>query len=359
MAVLLTNATCFTGESFVLPDPDGQEVLLVVLVATFVDGGGGQLRAAGAQRPVRTSDQHSGEPGASSVRYEAELALEKQRVDILLNATAWSPAGGQPARSVPVAMRFGSLQKHLVVHGDRRRWAGMLATAPQPFERMPIIYERAFGGTNAKPGILRKQADLRNTVGVGFHGAASASPEVLSEYPNVEYPGKADVPAGFGAIARGWKPRIDFAGTYDQAWIDQRAPLLPTDFNPLHNQAAPEDQQLPSVEGGEPVELVNLTSDGRWAFRLPRLDVPVLLRFQDRQERPALRVDTVLIEPDDRRVTLTARLKVPLARGPGALREVALGHMKNSWMRARQMDKTYIDRRGDRGGDPRKANFIS
>src|SRR5262245_5483804 len=109
MMVPLTNATPFTAESFVLPDADCQETLLVVLVAVFVDRGG-RLELADEQRPVRVADVHHGEPGASSVRYEAELALDKPRVDVLLNGRAYAP-GGRPVQRVSVELLMGAMHK--------------------------------------------------------------------------------------------------------------------------------------------------------------------------------------------------------------------------------------------------------
>ena len=353
MTVDLINGTPFSAESFVMFDLNGQEILLTVLVAVFNSVSDGKLTLAEEQRPVRVADVYSGKPGFSSIRYEAELALAKPRVDVLLNGHAYAP-NGAPTRSMTVELVVGTMRKQLIVHGDRSRLTGLMASSPHPFEKMPIIYERAYGGMREKPDPC---CDPRNLVGIGFHGVASSSSAVKSDYPNVVYPGNENVPAGFGVVARGWKPRIDYAGTFDKAWLAAQAPLLPLDFNPRHYQCAPEDQQLPLIEGGETVVVRNMTPQGIWAFRIPKLDVPVLLLYQDRTAPAGLRVDTVLIEPDDRRVTLTARMQVPLPRGPGALREVALGHMKKTWLRAREARKLYIDRTSDQGADMRRSCF--
>lgn len=354
MVVHLNNGTPFSAESFILPDPDGQETLLIVLVAVFEAVSDGKLKLAEEQRPVRVADVYFGNPGFSSIRYEAELALIKPRVDVLLNGHAYAP-NGVPARSVPVELVVGTMRKQLIVQGDRRSLTGLMTPTPQSFDTMPIIYERAYGGMMEKP---EPCGDQRNLVGIGFNGAVSRSSEVCSDYPNVVYPGNENVPAGFGVVARGWKPRIDFAGTFDATWLAERAPLLPLDFDPRHYQCAPVDQQLPLIKGGEVVVVRNMTPQGIWAFQTPRMDVPVLLLYQERLTSAELRVDTVLIEPDDHRFTLTARMRIPLLRGPGALREVTLGHMKRTWLRAQETRKIYIDRLGDRGVDPMKPCFI-
>jgi hypothetical protein len=66
----------------------------------------------------------------------------------------------------------------------------------------------------------------------------------------------------YGVIGRHWLPRIGYAGTYDQQWLDEHFPFLPPDFDEQYYQAAPLDQQLPKPLGEQMVSLVNLTPDG-------------------------------------------------------------------------------------------------
>ena len=51
-------------------------------------------------------------------------------------------------------------------------------------------------------------------------------------------------PMGFGRPRADWTPRLTYAGTYDQTWIDDVFPFLPADFDVRYYQAAPEDQQI-------------------------------------------------------------------------------------------------------------------
>ena len=50
----------------------------------------------------------------------------------------------------------------------------------------------------------------------------------------------------FGPVGRGWHPRLGYAGTYDQNWLDNVFPFLPADFRDDYYQAAPADQQIAS-----------------------------------------------------------------------------------------------------------------
>ena len=49
----------------------------------------------------------------------------------------------------------------------------------------------------------------------------------------------APAPGGFGPIGPDWEPRQRHAGTYDERWKRERAPVLPADFDPRHNCVAP------------------------------------------------------------------------------------------------------------------------
>jgi hypothetical protein len=106
-------------------------------------------------------------------------------------------------------------------------------------------------------------------------------------------------PAGFGAIGRHWEPRRRFVGTYDAAWLEQRAPLLPLDHDDRANLcASPGLTASPPLAGGEDVALLNLTpGGGTLSFRLPRMQVSVTLHAKGR-EPETLRPypDTVLID---------------------------------------------------------------
>ena len=86
-----------------------------------------------------------------------------------------------------------------------------------------------------------------------------------------------------------------------------------------------------------------MTPEGMWRFTLPVLDVPVRLVYAERHAAPALRMDTVVLEPDEYRLTLLARCKIPLIRKRGPLEEIILGHITPAWWYARTHRKRYLD----------------
>ncbi|KIG12824.1 putative exported protein [Enhygromyxa salina] len=343
--VALENHTPFMADEFVLPDGNGQEVLLIVLKASFEIAPNGLATLAPVQRELVLADEHRGEPGASSVVRDHDLALAKPFVDVLVEGSAHAP-GGRPAGRVIVELGLGSLHKRVAVHGERS-WMALEPGRPAPFMSLPLTWERAFGG----------EQDVRNPVGVGM----GADPRV----PNIEDPrhplvhrGQRPPPVGLGVVARSWQPRAKWAGTYDDAWLGRRWPLLPDDYHALHDQAAPEDQRLEQLIGNEQGVIVNMRpGGGPWHFRVPRLDVPVHLLYRDRSEQTQLRVDTLELLPEARELILTARLLMPLPRNCVPLVQIDVGHLTPGCLRARASSKRHVDLRGLGGADLSRPCF--
>jgi hypothetical protein len=132
-------------------------------------------------------------------------------------------------------------------------------------------------------------------------------------------------PTGFGILARNWQPRVKHAGTYDEKWLNDRFPFLPEDFSNRYFQAPPPDQQLPFPKGGETVRCINMTSDTAFTFTVPQAAVPIKFRFKDRNVAAEPNLDTVVVEPDPRRVLVAWRATVPVGRKLAALREILVG----------------------------------
>jgi hypothetical protein len=361
---VLTNHTSFAVTMFGGIDPESRQHDVLVVSAAFVCLPGQRLRLSDEPAAVPDTDVCYGDPASSSVRYEGETAWEKPYVDVIVNGHALAP-DGRTAESVLVDVHVGDVHKQLLVSGDRRWLAAGIPGSPQPFARMPIIYERTYGGYDTRAADpAHHKLDPRNPVGVGFHGAPSANPLILTEVPNVEYPDKrmtaaknAGEPAGLGVVSRSWQPRLGFAGTYDAGWMAEQFPLLPLDFDLRHFQAAPADQQSRTLVGDEYVEIRNMTPEGRWQFRLPVLDVPVRLVYAERHDVAALRMDTIILEPDEYRLTVLARCKIPWIRTRGPLQEIVLGHVSPAWWYARTRGIKYVDHGNRNGRLPGSQDF--
>jgi hypothetical protein len=331
----INNRSPFASEQFAFPDTDGQEISLLVIAATFEENTSRLMEPTIPQPPVRAADKCFGDPAFSSVRYEADIALNKPFIDVIVNGCAYAPKGRR-ARSVEVELHIGDIHKKLLVYGDRKRLffpLGGATSKAEPFLTMPIIYERSYGGTDDLDPDPKKHRVYRwNPIGLGFRGVQSHDPHILTHVPNIEYAGSISNSvkmgtAGFGVIGRGWSPRLEFAGKYDQKWLDTQWPILPADFDPQHYQSAPADQQSRTIRGGEEVLLLNMVPDGIWRFSLPKMNVPLRLHFADREIDVVPRLDTVIIEPDLRRVTLSCRVGMLVERNRAPLSEIVLGRV--------------------------------
>jgi hypothetical protein len=307
-------------------DKEGRESLVVCLKGTYGFPKNGQApELLPEQLPLVEADQFSGEPGLSAPVYESDYAPVKPRCDILFNGSAYAP-GGKPAAKVPVALQFGDMKKSFVVVGDRK-WKhhllGIKADRPIPFMQMPISYDRAFGGVDDSRRDPKKvRVVMENPVGAGYHHYLDGSSVDGMPLPNTEEygrpvkrPNKIYRPMAFGPIGRGWQPRTPLAGTYDQNWQDNIFPFLPPDFKDDYFQAAPADQQVPHPKGGEPVILVNLTPAGRQGFIFPAISLMAWFFLKNGEEKERrLVVDTVVLEPDQDRFSVTSRTSLPLQR---------------------------------------------
>ena len=309
----LENRTPFEVERSWVQDKHGVFHWIVVVKATYDIRRDGSTELAENQEPIVRVAVHRGDPATSSIIYDADITGRKVATDVLVNGTAYAPRGRR-VQSVEARVRVGSIDKTLLVTGNRHWYAGAGGVAmanAEPFESMPLTYERAFGGFDrADPDPSQHRLYDRNPVGTGF--ATRASHLFDRPVPSVEYPSQRlrdwterPAPAGLGPIARWWSPRRERAGTYDQRWLDERMPLWAIDFDERYHQSAPPDQQVAGfLRGGEPVELTNLTPTGLLRFALPRVHLGFVTFFGTRAQHHLGQLDAVIIEPDKERVML-------------------------------------------------------
>jgi hypothetical protein len=333
--------------------PDGHELLVIIAKGTFtIPGRGRQPDYAELQKPLLEADIYTGEPGLSAPLYELDFAPFKRHCDILLVGSAYAPRG-KPASRVEVTLRLGSLLKSFAVTGERFWESGNVAIRPGYaglFDRMPISYDGAFGGIDDYHENVNKHCLFRkNPVGKGYHRELSRSFVNGSPMPNTEelkrpvtMPNGNYAPMSFGPLGRGWEPRLQLAGTYDQNWRDNIFPLPPKDFNSAYFQSAPVDQQIPYPQGGERAFLENLTEEGHASFTLPEIDVPVVFFYQTgKSVKKNAVIDTIVLEPDQDLFSMTWRTFIPLRKNILELPQVLIGRKSRGWWRARELGKTY------------------
>lgn len=339
----LENLTRFSAVDLPSMNKEGEELLVIVVAGRFELPPAGRPsneppKPSEEQRPPVMEDVYWGEPGASSLRYEGQTAYTRPGTDIYVSGTAWA-LGGKPVTEMLAAVKVGPCQKAVRVFGTRvwyRGALGLKASAPRPFESMPLRYERSFGGVAQSTGKGPPAYEPRNPVGMGLYGSAKEAVE--QPLPNLEDPlllmsSPTDrvPPAGFGPIARSWQPRLALAGTYDETWVKQRSPLWPGDFDPrFFHAAAPGLVASPELKGGESVVLAGLARDGQIAFPLPQHRLVVKSVFRHRVDRRSLALDAIRIEPDERALTLIWRAAIPASREL-ALHEYSIVRQLEPW----------------------------
>jgi hypothetical protein len=330
------NRTPFAFEPAFMTDEDGAPLFVPIVKATLEVAADGSLQVAPEQQPVKLAGEHWGEPDVSSYRYEPECAFVKPSTDVVVVGHAYPPRVG--ATEVLAGIRIGALQKVVRVTGDRywvKRAVGTVAMSdPAPFERIPLIYERAFGGWDRHDeDVAQHGFEARNPVGMGFrvrwHETEQAVP-----VPNIEDPTQPlrafedrPAPAGLGFVSPHWVPRAQLAGTYDAAWLRERSPLLARDFDRRFFNAASNGLVTPAyVRGDEPVTVANASPRGQLNFHLPGLAPPVIeTALRDgREERLATSLDTVIVDTDVHQLILIWRAHIAIKDVPRDVRGVVV-----------------------------------
>jgi uncharacterized protein YjbI with pentapeptide repeats len=284
-----------------------QHSLTVVVKGTFDPAAGDPAPFVEDQAPV-SGETYVDDDVERPLATPSDLALFKPAGELLVIGKAWS--GAKPASAVMASFRVGPIAKRFAVFGDRR-WKGAFPAAsdPVPFTEMPLDLGRSYGGP-------------------GFAANPFGSGRDDDRLPNLERPerligmrGDRPEPVVIGPLPMTWPARLALAGTYDQAYMKQRWPWLPADFDFRFFQEAPPDQRLASGywRGDERFEIDGLHPSGAVRSRLPHVAPRVLVSLATEGEESfhevVLRLDTVVWDGASARLLLTWRglIEVPSA----------------------------------------------
>ena len=324
----LKNNTPFAANFTLLYDKNGVDTLYVMVSASFNISQNWTL--TDEQIPPRAGDEYWGDdPETSSIKYASEFHIGKRATDIVMLGHARAPQGKKVSRQ-DVKLCVGQVNKTVRVFGDRQ-WQGGLISQPQMFESIPLVYERAFGGMHQENGNIIS-AELRNHVGCGYLGKRKSQLLDGTPVPNLEDPrqllekaGDIVPPAGFGFISPGWHPRLGLAGTYDEQWKAKRAPFLPQDFDSRFLNMAHPDLIYPGyIQGGEPVKISGVHPLGDLQFTIPVISLSARVIVNNTIFSPDFNLETVLIEPDDMKLTLNWRTALPCDKLALKIKEVII-----------------------------------
>jgi hypothetical protein len=306
----IINATPFAFEPLFIADEDLRPVVVTLIKATFTFDLDGVVSLAEEQLPVNFSGERWTDAPLSSYKYEPETALCKLATDVVLIGHASPPAVG--TTQFDAGIKVGPVQKLARVFGDRF-WVltkeGAMMSRTAAAERIPLTWERAFGGRDPSQSTPERAAiETRNPRGTGFGSPLMEEGDHL-QLPNIEDPayliaqyGTAVPPCGFGFTSPDWQPRAAFAGTYDETWNRTRKPMLPADFDRrFFNAAAPGLIAPGYLRGDEEVVVLNAAAIPRLSFRLPSVPPPqcrVVLR-RGPETTLSTQLDTVIVNTDE------------------------------------------------------------
>lgn len=274
---------------------------------------------------------------------------EEPAFEISLHGACHAP-GGQPAREARVALSVGSVQRALRVVGDRV-WVGRGPAAtigePEPFVRMPLIYERAFGGSaevRLDPHSIFPVFDPLNQRGKGFDpdeylaGCAAAfecapgfpvvapGPRAL---PNLEDPAQpvrawsdrplpacwATIPLDAGFATRAIAARLARHGT---------APTRAQQAQAAYFRAHPDWTFDAPPRARSEVRLEGTRASGRLSFALPALRIAADYELGRRQGVLELRPHALVILAELARFCLVYRAFFRFDEPPGEARSFRL-----------------------------------
>lgn len=319
---------------------------VVVVHGSFDLQEGELIPSEGQSPPVLADTWWNAENAAlSSVKAAGNALLYKPATDILVTGNAQAPYGIPQSRwqaGVLVSSNKSVLVRNFLTLTGPRSWQhgflrGWHLTEPTLVESVPLRYELAYGGARPKPQHESNnqpgpQWDTYkpNPSGTGFFDERRLSRNTLYAGPQLEM---VDRPireinrnyplTGFGPVARFWSARTKYAGTYDADWrrgldeaIEQGLPGdYPGDFDVRFFQCAPPQLICPGhLRGNEMIGLGNMLSEApHFSTHLPglRVHAHILSAALPSQPPPQpMRLDTVQIDLDTRRVALTWRLSL-------------------------------------------------
>ncbi len=270
----------------------------------------GRLRPVDERQriPLHPGPVHLGDPAASSLRWAGDAAPLGAGTDVVVLGEAVSP---RPTTQLLASITVEGIKRELLLHGPRRWDRGLFGwkiTPAEPASRFPLSWEHAVGGTDRKG-----RACPHNPLGRGW-----AAPEVGAVLPGIDDPAAPYTapndrpdPVNTGYVAANWQPRLGFAGTYDASWQQDRAPLLPGDFNPRFHRAACGPLALTSfLKPKDTIQLSGFTAAEHEGFYLPSRAPRGLLRLRGRDVPAPMRLSELAILPAEGLVVLTWKATV-------------------------------------------------
>ena len=210
------NRTPFAAERGWVRDRNGAEVWLVAVKCTFDIEPDGSTEVSEEQPPVlRAAGVLTASPARAASKYEADLVLTKTTTDIIVVGHAYAPGGTAVTRTRRRLSRRPGAER-CCGSSAIGVWSSAASSRPEPFTKMPLVYERAFGGVD------RASQQTRSATGSGAIRSAPASPSrgnTLTGAAAAQHRVSRRARSGPGTIARagGLRRRLAATGSRGRA----------------------------------------------------------------------------------------------------------------------------------------------
>lgn len=244
-------------------------------------------------------------------------AMPKPRGEVLVLGSACAKKGTTTTTAgVRIELKRGErslIHKGLMVFGDRT-WTRFGMTQPEPFEKMPVTWERAFGGPDYEANAIGRGLVPMDENGVKVHRL----PNVEDLVSPIQGPGDRPTPVGFGPLQIVRKERMSRAGTYDKSWLDKVYPAPPDDFHWEFYNVAPLDQRISGFfEGNETLRVDGMHPEERiLETTLPGLVVKFFLQRKGKEgealEVRTARIDSLIALPTAGKLAVVYRAVAPV-----------------------------------------------
>lgn len=284
MAPDLVNRTPFSALAFSQFHRDGTDMAVLAVRGSFHIVPNAPLVLAPRQDELELADRYQGDPVDGLLVRTCDIVPFKPAADLTILGASWAPRD-VASRSWITGVRLGRLEKILRVHGprvwrpattqrDKGEPSGKDWSLPEarPVKAVALDWRKAFGGPIPGTGEGETPIDVHrfNPIGCGIVDAQHSPSDVDIPAPSIDDPAdpildwrrRDYVPQGFAPLPPVWRFRQQYAGTYDDAWITGKHPLLPDDFDyRFYQYAAPDLIHHERLNGDEELQLLHMHPD--------------------------------------------------------------------------------------------------
>jgi hypothetical protein len=245
-----------------------------------------------------------------------DLVPPKPNFDLLV-AGYVTPPEAHRGLKIKATIQAGSRQAHVEAHAPRFWLKGVpnytIESSAKHLHRTPMSY--AFADFQAGFPLQAEESHPQQLPWLQRSGATCRRKQHDKH------------PAGFGYWPENATHRQRYTGTYDKVWERDRKPFLPKDFdNRFYNSAHPDLQWPQPLQPGTEIRLIHLAETPELTLSMPGLELAAQVTTESGAQLPpaTLKPDTLVIEPDQQRMSLIQRTALPEGQGANALSSIRL-----------------------------------